>query len=472
MVLGRQFGITAADDSKTKHTGLFKKIKDKTANIGVVGLGQVGLPTSLSFIESGYTVLGYDLNKELIRSLRKGKTQIPENRIKKLLISGVQKNTFKLSASSAILEGSDVIVMCVPTPLSEGNSVNLAYVQNALKDLAKYLMGGMKLVIIESSIPPLTMDAMVVPTLETFTNKKTPSDFLISFCPERVAPGRAISEINTNPRIIGVRDRQSYVATSMLYSKITRNKVIATDFVTAEISKLAENSFRDVNIAFANELAIICQNFGVDVLDVIKTANTHPRVNIHHPSSGVGGPCLPKDPYLLVENMGARLSLIRTARSINDSIPAYLVQILCDKLSAIDRKDKTLKIGILGVAYKADVNDSQYSPARAIISELRISGFKNISVHDPYCHESFGARLEPELNILLMESDCIIISTPHSQYASIKATRFKKNCIVFDPVRVLSANKSYDDRGILYVAPGLVDKASPEKSISFTSSHD
>jgi UDP-N-acetyl-D-mannosaminuronic acid dehydrogenase len=458
----------ALNDSKDKYINLLRKIKDKSAIIGVVGLGQVGLPTALSFTKSGFTVLGFDINKKLVWNLRKGKTQIPEERIRKLLLRGIQKNTFRLSAASDILEDSDVIVICVPTPLSESSSVSLKNLHNALKDVAKYLIVSNKLVIIESSIPPLTMDTMVIPTLETLSNKNTPSDFLISFCPERVAPGRAISEINSNPRIIGVRDNQSYLASSSLYLSITKSRVIATDFVTAETSKLAENSFRDVNIAFANELAIICQNSGVDVLDVIKIANTHPRVNIHQPSSGVGGPCLPKDPYLLVEKIGPRLSLIRTARSINDSMPIYLVQLLCDKLSALHRQVNTLRIGILGVAYKAGVNDSQYSPTQAIISELKKLGFNNIKVHDPYCHDSWGAKFEPELNTLLHGSDCIIISTPHSQYASLKSSSFKNNCVIFDPVRVLSVNKSYEERGIFYMAPGINGGAKLSNPIYFS----
>jgi UDP-N-acetyl-D-mannosaminuronic acid dehydrogenase len=469
LVRKKPLGTTITlNHGKDKCMSLVGKIKDKSAIIGVLGLGQVGLPTSLSFTKSGFTVLGYDINKKLVWNLRKGKTQIPEEKIRKLLLRGIQMNSLRLSSSSRILEGSDIIVICVPTPLSESNSVSLKYLENALNEVAKYLVVGNKLVVIESSIPPLTMDTMVIPTLETLSNKKTPSDFLISFCPERVAPGRAISEINSNPRIIGVRDNQSYLASAALYLNVTRSRVIATDFVTAETSKLAENSFRDVNIAFANELAIICQNSGVDVMDVIKIANTHPRVNIHQPSSGVGGPCLPKDPYLLIEKIGPRLSLIRTARSINDSMPAYLVQLLCDKLSALHLQVKTLRIGILGVAYKAGVNDSQYSPTRAIISELKKSGFNNINVHDPYCHDSWGAKFEPNLNKLLNRSDCIIISTPHSQYASIKSSSFRKNCIVFDPVRVLSVNKNYDERGLLYLAPGINGGAKLTNSIYFS----
>jgi UDP-N-acetyl-D-mannosaminuronic acid dehydrogenase len=438
-----------------KNVQLIRKIRNKTAKIGVVGLGQVGLPTLLSFNDAGYNVVGLDTNEELIRNLMKGKTHIPEEKVGRLLRSGIRDRTLELSASPGVLGTIDVVIVCVPTPLSEQNSVKLDYLRNALMDIAKYLVSSRKLIIIESSIPPLTMDKLVIPTLGELSHMKTPSDFLISFCPERIAPGRAIAEMQRNVRVIGARDEESRAATAVLYGKLIKNKVIATDFVIAEISKLAENSFRDVNIAFANELSKICQLLGADVIDVIKTANTHPRVNIHMPGSGVGGPCLPKDPYLLLDKGGPNFSLIKAARSINDTMPSYLVQLLCDKLSSLRKEDKSIKIGILGVAYKADVNDSQYSPAKEIISELMKQGYQDIRVHDPYCRESFGAKFQPNLDTLLRESDCIIISTPHSDYSSIRLSSLKRNCVVFDPVRALELQDKSCERDILYIAPGI-----------------
>jgi UDP-N-acetyl-D-mannosaminuronic acid dehydrogenase len=277
-----------------------KKIADKDSVLCIVGLGQVGLTAALSFLREGFRLIGYDVNKKLVEDLSKGITYIPENGFKDLVTKFQKDNRFKLSTNPDLLSDADIITICVPTPLDpNGLKADLTYLGQALEDVSKYLSDG-KLIIIESSIPPRTMKDFVIPTLENLSRKKAGKDFLISFCPERMTPGNALEEYINNAKIIGANDQASSFVTFSLLKSFAKGDIYQVDTTTAEISKLAENSYRDVNIAFANELATICEQSDVDVLEVIKLANTHPRVNIHKPGPGVGGPCLPKDPYLLI----------------------------------------------------------------------------------------------------------------------------------------------------------------------------
>jgi UDP-N-acetyl-D-mannosaminuronic acid dehydrogenase len=416
---------------------LFRKLDQKTAVICVIGLGQVGLPTALSFLNLGYKVLGYDVNETLIQKLKAGLSPLPERGFKDLINRFIRNGLFSQTFLPDDLSSADVIIVCVPTPLDNtGSSVDMKFIQSAIESVAKYSTT-VKLIIIESTIPPGSMKSYIIPLIERLSNKKAYVDFLISFCPERFSPGNALQEFIKNDRIIGANDDQSYLSTLSLFKRITNGKIHRTDTTTAEISKLAENSYRDINIAFANELAIICGESKVDVQDVIRLANTHPRVNIHKPGPGVGGPCLPKDPYLLVMGKNFEKSIVTTARRINDSMPSHIVDILISTMRSKKKNKKYFKISILGVSYKPDVNDTRYSPTQTMVLALKKEGFRNIILHDPYSNESFGARFSSELSYVLGKADCVIISTGHSLYSTLTPIDFKKGCIIVDAVRVL-----------------------------------
>ena len=425
---------------------LVRKLDQKTAVICVIGLGQVGLPTALSLLKLGYKVLGYDVNEKLIRNLKRGLSPLPEQGFKDLINRFIQNGLFSISFLPDVLSSADVIIVCVPTPLDNtGYSADMRFMQSAIESVAKYLTT-VKLIIIESTIPPGSMKSYIIPLIERLSNKKAYVDFLISFCPERFSPGNALQEFIENVRIIGANDDQSYLSTLSLFKKITNGKIHRTDTTTAEISKLAENSYRDINIAFANELAIICGESKVDVQDVIRLANTHPRVNIHKPGPGVGGPCLPKDPYLLVMGKNFEKSIVTTARRINDSMPFHVVDILVSTMRSKKKNKKYSKILILGVSYKPDVNDTRYSPTQTMVLALKREGFRNIILHDPYSNESFGAKFCSELTSVLGKADCIIISTGHSVYSTLSPIDFKKGCIIVDAVRVLRKEDFFSDR--------------------------
>jgi UDP-N-acetyl-D-mannosaminuronic acid dehydrogenase len=432
---------------------LIKKLDEKQAVICVVGLGQVGLPTALSFLDFGYRVVGYDVNEKLIRYLQEGISPSPEKGVKTLITRFIQNKSFSLSSVTNVLSPADVIIICVATPLDDtGFGADLSFLNRAIEDVTKNLIN-LKLIVIESTLPPGTMKEYVIPLIEQLSKKKAGSDFLISFCPERISPGNALQEFTENDRIIGANDEVSYLSTFSLFKDLNKGKIYHTDTTTAEISKLAENSYRDVNIAFANELAIICEQSNTDVQEVIRLANTHPRVNIHKPGPGVGGPCLPKDPYFLIMGKNFAKSIVKTARSINDSMPSHVVDILMRTIRSNKKSKENLNVLILGGSYKSDVNDTRYSPTQSIVFDLKRESFQNITVHDPYSNESFGAKFSSDLNSVLTKADCVIIATGHSMYSSLSTNDFKKGCIIVDAVRLLSKN-DFLNSGLIYLAVG------------------
>jgi UDP-N-acetyl-D-mannosaminuronic acid dehydrogenase len=432
---------------------LHRKIEEKTAIICVVGLGQVGLPTALSFLNLGYKVIGLDVNEKLIQNLESGSSSLPEIGISDLATKFLRNSSFKISIHRDVLSSAEVIIICVPTPLkSKRHSADMRFMDDALKSIVDHL-GKLKLIIIESTLPPRTMKEYIIPMIERLSNKKAYVDFLISFCPERISPGNALHEFMENDRIIGANDEYSYRLTYSLFKNLTNGKIYRTDTTTAEIAKLAENSYRDINIAFANELAIICEKSNSDVMDVIRLANTHPRVNIHRPGPGVGGPCLPKDPYLLIMGNDFEKSIVKTARRINDSMPIHIVNILVRALRHSKLTKVKASVLLLGISYKPDVNDSRYSPSRDIVLGLQKEGFRNITVHDPFTEDSLGAKFNPDLNLGLSTADCVIVATGHTLYSSLSVKDFKKGCIIVDCVRLLNKHNFNNDR-LIYITLG------------------
>jgi UDP-N-acetyl-D-mannosaminuronic acid dehydrogenase len=370
--------------------------------------------------------------------------------LEKIINENILNNRFNVSSTIALVSDLDILFICVPTPIDDSTQkADLAYLKDALKSISNYLISK-KLIIIESTIPPNTLKGTVIPYLENSGGRKAGRDFLISYCPERLSPGNTLKEFANNDRIVGADDNESLLLTSEFMKRITEGTIHLThDTTVAEISKLAENAFRDLNIAFANELALICEYYRTDVMDVIQMANTHPRVNIHRPGPGVGGPCLPKDPYLLLTKNTPN-SLIRMARKTNDSMHKHIILILLDLLSNLKLKEK-LNILILGVSYKPGVDDTRYSPSEPIISGLKKEGFENITVHDQYSKQTFGAKaIEGELFSELRNFNCIITVTAHPIYYQIKSSFLQNGSIVIDAARIFNKNDFHGNNIILY----------------------
>ena len=422
---------------------LVMSITNKSLRLTVLGAGYVGLSTATMFAEAGFSVVAVDVNHEVVKLVNKGISPIKEPRLQELVKRNVVANRLKALLNSQVdLRKAEAVIISVQTPIYKNKKPNLSFLNKALKSVGCGCHEGM-LVIVSSTIPPGTMVNFVKPRLEALTNLSAESDFYLAYVPERIAPGRTLQEFVESPRLVGGIGPNSTRVASELFKAVCKN-VIETDATVAEVAKLAENTFRDVNIAFANQLALICEHYGIDVKKVIKLANTHPRVAIHNPGPGVGGPCLPKDPYLLISGVkSSRRDLVRTARRINDSMPSHVVEMALLALKDAGKEVRNVKVTVLGTAYKADVADSRLSPANPIIRRLLRLGIK-VTAYDPYCQESFGAEMARDLHCAVRDSDCIIVVTDHAEFKKVDLkllrSEFKEKPIIIDARRVFDPN--------------------------------
>ena len=401
---------------------LLEKIENNTAQICVIGLGQVGLPVALSFCKAKFVVMGLDVNENHINLLKNQKSPFKEPVLQELLIKYTNENKFFPTQDSNVISDSDIVIVSVPTPISEKIKPDLSFIKNACETISQFQLNN-KLVIIESSIPPKTFEQLILPTLAKNQN----DNFLASYIPERLSPGQAFEEIHTTSRVVGALDEESKIVSKTLYSKILESKIFETKPIVAETCKLVENTFRDVNVAFANEIAMVCEVYGIDVLELRNICNSHPRVNILSPGPGVGGPCLPKDPYLLLNPQNSpqiKSDMISNARKINDSMPFHVLEIIEKSLKRNNKKMANSTITILGVTYKADVSDTRYSPAEKIIANLLKNGCKVI-VNDPKTEEVFKGQKESDLWKSVTKSDLLLILTEHKEFKNLDLDKIK-----------------------------------------------
>lgn len=438
---------------------LIKRIKKRKARIAVLGLGRVGLPTAAIFANAGFEVIGVDINPKVIATVSKGKIPYIEPNLSTILKNSIKKGKLKVTTDSIkATKDSDVVIVCVQTPLTKDKKPNLSYLKNACNAIARGLSGG-KLVIIESTVPPKTTQNIIAPLLEDKSGLRCGIDFWLAYCPERIAPGKAIREFVENPRIVGGYDEGSATIAAELFGTVVKGEVLITDCLSAEVAKLAENTFRDVNIAFANELALICEHLGADVMEVIRLANTHPRVNIHKPGCGVGGPCLPKDPYMLldgVEPLGFKSRVIVSSRELNDFMPEHTVELAEKALLKSGKNIEKSKIAILGAAYKEEVDDPNNSPTEGIVKRLMTLGAK-IFVYDPYCKESFGAKKASSIPEAVKRADCLLITVNHKAFKKLELRKIKglmsKDPLIVDSGRIIDPAKARKE-GFKYYGTG------------------
>ena len=411
--------------------------------IAVFGLGYVGLPTAVIFSSSGFNVIGVDIDKEKVELLNNGRSYIREPHLEELLKEAVSKGAFKatLDGNKAVRE-ANAIVIAVPTPERHG-TIDLTFLQKALEVIRNNLRRG-TLVIVESTIPPGTTLNFIKPYLEE-SGLKVEEDFFLAHVPERIAPGKAIDELVNVPRVVGGVGPKSTKKAFELYSHVNQN-LLVTDVTTAEFVKIIENTYRDLNIAYANLLALIAEKIGIDVNEAIRLANTHPRVNIHSPGAGVGGPCLTKDPYFLIM-VGKGIpgiELIKASRMINDNMPYHMVNLVIKALRENNVLIQKAKVAVLGVAYKGGVDDTRESPAKIIIRELLNKGI-NVVVWDPYSEETFGAERARSLEAAVKNSDAIVIVTDHPEFRQISLEdvgKIMRTKVIVDGRRIVCPKKS------------------------------
>lgn len=370
--------------------------------VAVVGLGYVGLPTAAILASHGVQVIGVDVDARAVDTINQGRAHIVEPALDAVLQAVVSSGKLHATATP---QPADAFIIAVPTPLCGGQQPDISYIEQAARDIAPVLAKG-NLVILESTSPVGTtrrvsqLLAEARPEL-TFPHQSQDPDIHVAHCPERVLPGRVLRELVENDRIIGGLSRQCANEARAFYRMFARGVCHMTDAETAEMAKLTENTFRDVNIALANELSIICEKHGINVWDMIELANHHPRVNILQPGPGVGGHCIAVDPWFIAASAPDDAKLIRTARQVNDAKPMQIVE----RVGELASRFRDPVIACLGLAYKADVDDLRESPALHIARELATREGLRVVAVEPYID-----RLPDTLeNIELMELDEAIV---------------------------------------------------------------
>ncbi len=376
--------------------------------ICVIGLGYIGLPTASILANNGYDVLGVDINDKIIEKLKNGSPHIEEPDLKGIFINAISSGKLRVSKK---IEKSDIFIISVPTPLTGENEADLSYVETASVEISKYIERG-NLVILESTSPPGTTEDLVGGIILENSGLEPGRDYFLSYCPERVLPGKIIYELVNNSRIIGGISKESAVKAEKIYNSFVKGKIYLTDLKTAEFVKLAENTYRDANLAFSNELSLICSEYGINVWDVIRFANMHPRVDILNPGPGVGGHCIPIDPWFILQNLKSKDTLIERCRKINKDMPVIVAR----KVVELIKVKPNPKATLFGASYKENVGDTRESPALSIIEELKNKKIK-VSVYDPLV-ESFKYELS-NLEDSLKNSDVLVLLAGHNLYNNI-----------------------------------------------------
>ncbi|CUB34371.1 MULTISPECIES: nucleotide sugar dehydrogenase [Bacillus cereus group] len=377
--------------------------------ICVIGLGYIGLPTSAMFAKHGVEVVGVDINSDVVDKLNRGEVHIEEPELEKVVKEAV--NTEMLRASPTP-EVADVFIVAVPTPnqKDEHKSCDLTGVLTAVKKIIPYIKKG-NILIVESTIAPRSMDDYVKPLVEE-AGFEVGKDIFLVHCPERVLPGKIMHEIVYNNRIVGGVTPACARRAAQVYGIFVKGEIVETDAKTAEMSKLMENTFRDVNIALSNELAKVCNNLEINVLDVIEMANKHPRVNLHRPGPGVGGHCLAIDPYFIVAKAPELTNIIRMSRDTNTSMPSYVMENVRKLLKGIAKP----KVAVFGVTYKGNTDDMRESPALEVINLLHEQGYE-VTIYDPYIQTNFFKTLSAEE--ALEAADLLLVLADHSEFSSM-----------------------------------------------------
>lgn len=386
----------------------------------VMGLGYIGLPTASFLGTKGYQVHGVDISPNVVDTINRGDVHITEPELDVLVKSAVQSGNLKAALEPA---EADIFIIAVPTPLNGSNEPEMSAVTNATDAISPYIKPG-NIVILESTSPVGTTDRLVADRLRELGHK-VGDEIHVAHCPERVLPGRILAELVGNDRIVGGIDDTSTTKAADFYREFVAGEVLETTAATAELAKLSENTFRDVNIALANELSMICDDMDVDVWDLIALANRHPRVSILQPGPGVGGHCIAVDPWFIVAAAPSQARLIRTAREVNIAKPEWVV----DKIRARAEKFKRPTIACLGLAYKADIDDLRESPALDVVEKLREADLGELLISEPY------VKSHPDYDLVdwqeaVQRADIVVVLVDHRQFKGLKPKDLQERVLI------------------------------------------
>ncbi|MCR5185112.1 MAG: nucleotide sugar dehydrogenase [Bacilli bacterium] len=388
--------------------------------VTVIGMGYIGLPTSLALAYGGVDVLGYDLDSKKINTLQSGKTTFKEKGLDELF-AGALQNGVKFTSVLNDIANRDVFIISVPTPYDrDDKKIDPSYVVSAFNSVYS-VCKEKAIIIIESTISPGTIDRFVRPLV------KEKAIHLVH-CPERIIPGNMIYELKHNSRTIGCDNEEIGEIVKSIYQSFCDGNIVITSIKVAEMTKVVENTFRDINIAFANELVKICEKAGIDVYEVIRISNMHPRVNILQPGPGVGGHCISVDPWFLVGDYPEEAKLVKQARLINDSMPSYVLKRVKEIANKLGIKEE--RIGIYGLTYKENVDDVRESPSLQMIEYLESMNKKPFVSYDPWVETAIVPNQTLSFDDFLNKVDLIIVMQNHSHIINAKEKISGK--VIFD----------------------------------------
>nr|WP_165889942.1 UDP-N-acetyl-D-mannosamine dehydrogenase [Mannheimia granulomatis] len=405
--------------------------------ICIVGLGYIGLPTAAAFANSGKQVIGVDINPQVVKTVNQGKVHFVEPQLQELVQQAVKNGLF---FATDRVQPADAFVIAVPTPLTVDSKPDLSDVHAAVLAIAPHLRQG-NLVVLESTSPIGTTEQIAQwfkqarPDLRLPLDTKNEADIYIAYCPERVLPGKVMTELFENDRVIGGLTPECSKQAVDFYQIFAKGNCIKTDTRTAEMCKLVENSFRDVNIAFANELSMICDEIGINVWELIELANRHPRVNILQPSAGVGGHCIAVDPWFIVSQFPQLARLVRTAREVNNSKPQWVIEkvkkVLADCAIEKDCKPSELTIACLGLAFKPDIDDLRESPALNITRQIAHWHSGRVLAVEPNIESLSLAKVQlVDLATALNQADILVLLVDHKPFKNVPTEQIQQTCIV------------------------------------------
>ncbi|MFC1770872.1 UDP-N-acetyl-D-mannosamine dehydrogenase [Candidatus Margulisiibacteriota bacterium] len=395
--------------------------KKRFDKVCVLGLGYIGLPTASLLATKGYDVVGVDISKKVVDTINKGEIHIVEPDLDILVKSAVQSGKLRATLNP---EKADVFFICVPTPFKENHVPDISYVEKATNSIVDFVKKG-NLIILESTSPPKTTEKVAAILKKSGLN--VDKDLYIVHAPERVLPGNILHEAIYNDRIIGGINSESAEVCDEFYKTFVKGPIFLTNAVTAELAKLCENSYRDVNIAFANELSLIADKLEIDVWELINLANKHPRVNILNPGPGVGGHCIAVDPWFIVDSAPEQAQLIKLARKINDTKP----EIVVEKVKQVAKKFHKPVIACLGLAYKPDIDDLRESPAIKIVEKLIGLELGEILACEPNVEEVLIRDIKiSSLEEALDQADIVVVLVAHSVFTNIDKNLLKEKIIL------------------------------------------
>lgn len=443
-------------DVSITSTQLLERLTTRNATIAVVGLGYVGLPVACAFATKGFQVIGLDVVEEKVTRVNEGRSPFEgqEPGLDDLLTSAIRLGQLWATTDYSQCRSAQVVLIAVETPVDrESRQPRYAALRSALGMLGPHLQEG-ALVVVESTVAPRTMQDVVLPLLERTSGRPAGRGFHLAHCPERLTPRKLLRNLKTMPRVVGGATPEAAALAMTLYRHIVDAELDPTDCLTAELVKTAENAYRDVQIAFANELALACEAIGGDVWTVRQYMNKLPGREILLPGAGVGGHCIPKDPWLLVaaaENLGFSPQLIPTARAVNDRMPDHVAELTVAALERAGLPVADARVAILGYAYLENSDDTRNSPSESLGSRLRALGAE-VAIHDPYV-PAYSTPLED----IAMGADCLVLMVVHDDYRQLdwpRLRRLVRTPLVVDGRNLLGTAGTATEAGFVRVALG------------------